>query len=196
MIPWLVFLFSFSFSAFAKGSFSSGQRFYVGTSIAKPRYYNERIQSYGTRGTGHAYSFHGGFKNSGMALEGFVHVLNTRTEPMQYRGDQRYYLRAKSFSYGALTKLYMRSFNFRFGYAFHHFDLQLKPDTAGPEIEDPLLSSEFGETEKNRLRGPLFGVGMDLPIGFITPYFAATAYQISKSKTNFIEFAFGLNFSI
>lgn len=191
----IILLFLLSLPAFAKDS-APAQSFYLGGGVAKSRYYNERIQSYGSRGAGHSFNFHGGYRSGPMALEPFIHYMSTRTEPMQFRGNQRYYLLTKNVSYGALAKLYVRTFNFRFGYAFHHFNLQLKPDTPGPEIEDPILSSEFGEMEKPRAGGTLFGVGMDLPIGGFIPYFAATSYQVSSSKSTFIEFEFGLNFKI
>lgn len=170
--------------------------FYFGPGVAKSRYMNDRIKSYGTHASGHGYSFHGGYRWPEVALETFYHRLVTRTDSMQFRGDQRYLLYAKNNSYGVLGKYFLKTFHFRFGYAFHHLDLTLKPDTPGPEIEDPILWNEFGSTEKNKMGGTLFGVGIEFPLKQIAPYFVATSYQMSSSNTTFIEFEFGLHIKI
>lgn len=185
----LIFLLLMTSKTFAKG-------FYFGPGIAKARYMNDRIKSYGTHSSGYDYSFHGGYRFGPMSVESFVRRLYTVTEPMQFRGDQRYKLYARNITYGAQAKYYIHLFNLRFGYAFHHFNLTLKPDTSGPEIEDPILASEFGVDEKSKQSGTLFGVGLDFPIGMIAPYFAATSFQVSNSNTSYIEFEFGLNIKI
>lgn len=170
--------------------------FYLGPGLAKSRYLSDPLKSYGTHASGHGYSFHAGYRVPQMAAEIFYHRLVTETDPMQFRGDQRYHLHAKSDSYGALGKMYLRNYNFRLGYAFHHFIRTLKPDTSGPEIEDPILENEFGVHETSKQGGMLFGVGMDFPLANVIPYFAATSFQLSNSNSSFIEFEFGLNIKL
>lgn len=182
-----VLLFLLSGKAYAVG-------FYAGPGIGYTRYLNDRLKVYDAVAAGPRFGIIGGYNFGQMALESFYNTANTKTNEEKFE-DGRYVFHAKLQSMGLLAKYFINLFHIRFGYAVHTFDYSITSYPDGSIVENQRVKEEFGATGKTRFHGPLFGLGVDFPIGALSPYVVITSYQLNNTNSDIMEIELGLKIS-
>lgn len=169
--------------------------FYFGPGIGYSRFVNDRLKSYDAVSAGPRFGVVGGYHFGVVALESFYNQANTKTNEKKFQ-DNKYVFHAKMTSFGIVGKYFINYFHLRGGFAFHSFDMSVTTYPGGAQVQDQAVLDEFGASGKNKYYGPLFGFGVDFPLGSITPYGVLTSYQLSGTSADIMELELGLKISI
>lgn len=180
------FLFLFSTSAFSQ--------WYFGPGIGYSRYINPTLKSKDAVSSGSRLGGIVGYKYLLLAFESFYNRAKTKTDPLNFE-DQKYVYHADIASYGALMKYFMGLAHVRFGYSFHKFKTSISQSPSGAAVDDQRVKTEFGVSDIN-YHGPLFGIGLDFPLGPIAPYGVITSYQLNNTEADIMEIEIGLKISL
>jgi hypothetical protein len=169
---------------------------YFGPGIGFSRFTNDRLNSYSQVSSGPRFGGVLGYHipSSPLAVETFYNYTNTKTSELKFN-NSKYVYHAKIQSFGLVGKYFIGMIHFRLGYGFHQFNTYVTDFLTGTEQNNPTIESEFGVIGKKFYSGPLFGAGLDLPLGSIKPYVVLTSYQLNSTNSDIFEFEAGLKFS-
>jgi hypothetical protein len=189
----LRFLIFFSFLFYF---IPSQAQIYFGPGIGYSRFTNDRLNSYSQVSSGPRFGGVLGYQipSAPIAFETFYNYTSTKTNELKFNNSQ-YVYHAKIQSFGLIGKYFIGTFHFRLGYGFHQFDTYVTDFLTNTLQNDPTLNAEFGVIGKKLYSGPLFGAGLDLPLGTIKPYIVLTSYQLNATNSDIFEFEGGLKFS-
>ncbi|MFZ4714182.1 MAG: hypothetical protein ACOYL6_10735 [Bacteriovoracaceae bacterium] len=171
-------------------------QWYYGPGIGYSRFSNDRIKTYDQVSAGPRFGALVGFHltPSPIAAEVFYNYTSTKTDELKYNSG-RYVYHAKYQTLGFVGKYFIEMFHVRLGYAFHHFNTFITDYVTGGPVTNSAIDQEFGVVGKKFYSGPLFGAGMDIPLGTLTPYIVVTSYQLNSSNSDIFELEGGLKFS-
>lgn len=169
--------------------------FYFGPGFGYGRFLNDQLKGFDAVSSGPRLGATVGYNFGQIALESFYNSMNTKTNETRYN-DQRYVFHAKINSFGAIAKYFIEIFHIRAGFAYHTFNLSVTSYPDGAMIQDQAVLDAFGANGKHTYYGPLFGFGIDLPVGAITPYVVATSYQLNGTTADIMELELGIKISL